>query len=305
MSQCNSTHPVGRPAARRSVPFTRSLTLASVADRCCRGASRSTRDIAHALLRHAELFARHPVLVCECSYPFCRRLAGYMLRQGLSDGTVRTYLERLGVLLRSVRGWHAPDVAPLLPPRPRSHKRVIASAEAHRLRASAEADPACAAAGSAFFFALQTGLRFVDIAQLDWSHIRRHPDGYSLCKPMQKTGRLLEIGLNGSACRLLCEQLGADTLSRMPRSGRVFKALPSYSTALRQLKRLGEASGIGLEGLTYHVARHTFASELYRHKVPLATISKFLGHSSISVTENYIQSFRHDEARALALMDNF
>lgn len=305
MTQYNSNHPVGRTAASFSIPFTCSLTLAEAADRCCRGASRSTCDIAHALLRQADLFARHPVLVSECTFAFCRRLAEYMRRQGLSDGTVRTYLERLGVLLRSVRGWHAPDVAPLLPPRPRSHKRVLTSAEAHRLRASAEAHPACAAAASAFFFSLQTGLRFVDIAQLDWSHIRCHPDGYTLCKSMQKTGQLLEIGLNSSACRLLCEQLGADTLSRMPRSGRVFKALPPYGTALRQLKRVGEASGVGAEGLTYHVARHTFASELYSHSIPLATISKFLGHSSVIVTEAYIQSFRHDEARALALMDDF
>lgn len=305
MTHHTSCYAGGRNAARKSIVFSQSLTLAEAADHCCRSASRSTRDIAHALLRQADACAGHPVLVKECTAAFVRRLDGHMCRQNLGCGTRRTYLERLGVLLRSVRGWSAPDIAPLLPPRNQPRKCVISADEAHRLRAAINADKGCTASGRAFLLSLQTALRFSDIAQLDWRHIHRDGSGYCLRKPMQKTGQLIEIDLSDTACALLSEQLGAAGLPCKPQSGRVFKDLPPYPTALRQLKRLGAAAGCDPRAVTFHVARHTFASVLHRHSVPIATISKFLGHSSLSITETYIHSFRQDEQHALALMNLF
>lgn len=314
MNNNNLPYAGGRAAARKTILFTPALTLDEVADRCCRNASRSTRDIARALLRHAEACAGHPVTVQECSYAFCRRLALHMHRQGLSDGTLRTYLERLGTLLRHVqpprgrrkgRRWNAPDISPLLPPRPKSHKGVLTAEEARRLRQATAADNACASTLRAFLFSLQTALRFSDIAQLDWSHIFRDETGFCLRKPMQKTGQVIEIQLTGQACALLSEQLASRDMEQRPAKGLVFSSLPSYSTVRRQLKRAGVEAGCSTPNLTFHVARHTFASELCRHSIPLATISHFLGHSSLAVTEGYIHSFQQDERRALALMNAF
>ena len=305
MTHYSSLRNTVRRAAHKSIAFTPSLTLSEVVEQCCHQASRSTCDIARAVLRHAEMLAGRPVLVRECRYAFCRKLAEHMRRQGLADGTLRTYLERLGAMLRSVRGLDAPCLMPLLPPRCPSHKQVLTSAESHQLRSALNSDAACAAAGRAFFFSLQTALRFIDIAQLDWAHIHNYGEGYYLRKPIQKTGQVLEIGLNNTACALLQEQLGGCSLQQRPRAGRVFDGLPSYSTALRQLKHLAFVAGCEHFNLTFHVARHTFASELYRNSIPLATISKMLGHSSLAVTETYIHSFRQDEQRALALMNAF
>lgn len=40
--------------------------------------------------------------------------------------------------------------------------------------------------------------------------------------------------------------------------------------------------------ITFHVARHTYATEItLSHGVPLETVSKMLGHSRISTTQIY------------------
>lgn len=302
----NRFNPSGaRNAAGKTIAYDSSLTLSEVVHFCCRNASGSTCDIAYALLRHAESYAGREVLVRDCSSVFVGRLIRYMQRQKLSDGTIRTYMERLRVLLRSVQGWSDVDFSQQLPPRSRSRKAVLSADDVQRLRAVVRAGHRYADVGRVFLFSLQTALRFSDIVQLDWSHIRNFGSGCSLCKPMQKTGQMVTVSLTDTACALLREQLGGASLSRRPRSGRVFKGLPSYTTALYRLKQLGRAADCSIPDLTFHVARHTFASALYRGSVPVATISKLLGHSNLAVTEAYIHSFLTDEWRALQLMDEY
>jgi len=43
---------------------------------------------------------------------------------------------------------------------------------------------------------------------------------------------------------------------------------------------------IGAPGATTHTLRHTFASQLLNAGAPVWTVSRLLGHSSITVTEN-------------------
>lgn len=51
----------------------------------------------------------------------------------------------------------------------------------------------------------------------------------------------------------------------------------------RQCKKIGENAGIA--EFHPHSCRHYFANELYHRGVPIATISRLLGHSSTAVTE--------------------
>jgi integrase len=51
---------------------------------------------------------------------------------------------------------------------------------------------------------------------------------------------------------------------------------------LRQFKVVGEI--IGCEWVNMHTMRHTFASNLFRKKVDIKTISKLLGHKKVSTT---------------------
>lgn len=59
----------------------------------------------------------------------------------------------------------------------------------------------------------------------------------------------------------------------------------------------------GCRDVTLHVLRHTCASRLVQRGVPLYTVSKWLGHSSIKVTERYAHLSPDNMALALAALE--
>ena len=65
----------------------------------------------------------------------------------------------------------------------------------------------------------------------------------------------------------------------------------------RELKVLGEMIGLGMP-LTTYVARHTYATVLKRSGVSVALISESLGHSDLSTTQLYLDSFENSQIDA-------
>ena len=65
----------------------------------------------------------------------------------------------------------------------------------------------------------------------------------------------------------------------------------------RELKTLGEQIGLEMP-LTTYVARHTFATVLKRSGVNIAIISESLGHSDLSTTQIYLDSFENSQIDA-------
>jgi site-specific recombinase XerD len=63
------------------------------------------------------------------------------------------------------------------------------------------------------------------------------------------------------------------------------------------LKRLADQAGID-KRVHPHGFRHTFAVELRRAGTDIASISKLLGHSSIAVTNRYLDHLTNDQAIA-------
>lgn len=59
----------------------------------------------------------------------------------------------------------------------------------------------------------------------------------------------------------------------------------SYTGAQKALHRICDRTGV--RRISWHVLRHTFASLLAARGVPLTIVQKFLGHSTISMTERY------------------
>jgi site-specific recombinase XerD len=62
------------------------------------------------------------------------------------------------------------------------------------------------------------------------------------------------------------------------------------------IKTIGENIGIP-EKITTYVARHSFATVLKRSGASTEFISESLGHSSLAVTENYLDSFETEEKK--------
>jgi len=67
----------------------------------------------------------------------------------------------------------------------------------------------------------------------------------------------------------------------------------------KYMNRIADSIGIKFNVTTY-VARHSFATILKDSNEPVALISEALGHSSVSVTENYLKSFQLDKRKRAA-----
>lgn len=129
----------------------------------------------------------------------------------------------------------------------------------------------------AFMFCCFTGLRYSDVSQMKWNNIRRSGNGWRLMMIMQKTQEPIQCKLSGEALRWLPERGKADEC--------VFR-LPSRSTVGDALRKWVALSGIG-KYVTFHTSRHSYATMALTAGTDLYTISKLLGHRSITSTTMY------------------
>jgi integrase/recombinase XerD len=127
----------------------------------------------------------------------------------------------------------------------------------------------------AFLFACNTGLRYCDIKEITWVNIN---DGI-LKVTQAKTGKPVIMQLNKSAQRIIGSK---GTLNE-----KLFK-LPSHTAISKSLKNWGKRAGIQ-KHITFHVARHSFATNLIIYGNDVNTVSSLVGHSSLIETQKYVR----------------
>jgi len=73
--------------------------------------------------------------------------------------------------------------------------------------------------------------------------------------------------------------------------------IPAYKTMRKHLKTWVEKAGI-TKKITFHCARHTFATILVSCGVDIYVVSKLMGHSDVTVTQIYAKlcDTKKDEA---------
>ena len=130
---------------------------------------------------------------------------------------------------------------------------------------------------AAFLFACLTGLRYGDLQTLTWGDIVDEGGSLKLVKKMVKTQKPVTVYLNSTAAALLPKRRGGKEL--------VFN-LGANQWANRHLKAWAEAAGIK-KHVSYHVARHTFATLNLTKGTDLYTTSKLLGHTNVATTAIY------------------
>lgn len=125
----------------------------------------------------------------------------------------------------------------------------------------------------AFLLCLNTGLRFCDVTDLKYKHITNG----LIKKPQQKTGREVTIDLNQTATKLIGE---------MGLPEEFIYNLPSFNACIKTLRSWAKRAGINKK-ITWHSARHSFATILLMNNTDIKTVGNLLGHSKIEHTQKY------------------
>ncbi len=135
-----------------------------------------------------------------------------------------------------------------------------------------------------FLFSCFTGLAYVDVKNLTKSNISIGIDGEKwIFTHRQKTETASKIPV------LPVTQMIIDKYKDHPQSSNQNKLLPILSNQ-RMNEYLKEIAGVCEieKDLTFHIARHTFATTVtLTNGVPIETVSKMLGHTSIKTTQHY------------------
>ena len=83
----------------------------------------------------------------------------------------------------------------------------------------------------------------------------------------------------------------------------VFLCLTTDSRLNKHVAQLAASAGIK-KHVTFHTARHTFATLLLTEGADLYTTSKLLGHTDISTTQIYAKIVDEKKQEAVSLLDN-
>lgn len=131
----------------------------------------------------------------------------------------------------------------------------------------------------AFLFCCYVGLRFSDFCQLDQSNFIKINGKRWLYFKSVKTGIELRLPLyllfDGKALYIL-DKYDISEFVNLGSNSEVNKCLAYISVKARINKHI-----------TYHTARHTCATLLIHQGVPITTVQKLLGHTSVKTTEIY------------------
>ncbi len=146
----------------------------------------------------------------------------------------------------------------------------------------------------AFLFSCFAGLRLSDIRTLTWEKIMRGSDGTLYIRTkMQKTQHILEVPLSAEALSYLRK---TDSPSEP-----IFN-LPMTPTVCHDIKKWVKAAGI-TKHITFHCARHTFATMMITLGADIYTTSKLLGHANITTTQIYSKIVDEKKVQAVGLVD--
>lgn len=146
------------------------------------------------------------------------------------------------------------------------------------------------------------GINFTDIANLTKANITNGRIHYI----RQKTGKLIKLGISEEAMQIIKKYeseskgylfpiLNANIhKTPLQKQNRIHKMLGKINKNLKVI-----AAQLNVDAnMTTYVARHSFASVLKKSGVSIALISEALGHSDLSTTQVYLDSFDNEQIDA-------
>lgn len=220
----------------------------------------------------------------DITYTFLKDFEVYLREKGNGINTVAKHLRQLRTLVNEAinQGYIHADAYPFRKFKIKQEKgrhefltpdelKKLENLEVHDLKLRHVLD--------AFLFCYYVGLRFSDFCQLKqsnfikvngkkWLHFKSIKTGIELRLPLHLLFEGRALSILDRNCITEFASLGSNS--------EVNKAL-SVITSMARIKK----------HVTYHTARHTCATLLIHQGVPITTVQKLLGHTSVKTTEIY------------------
>ena len=144
---------------------------------------------------------------------------------------------------------------------------------------------------NAFLFSALTGLRFADIQNLKWQDLQGNPEsGYFIRFRQRKTKAEETLPIPLSAHSLLGEVRQPDQA--------IFKGLKYSAWQNVKLREWVMRAGI-MKKITFHCARHSFATIQLTMGTDIYTVSKLLGHKELKTTQIYAKIIDQKKTEAM------
>lgn len=253
----------------------------------------ATRVRYETAFKHLSGFIQHSykkedIPLSKLGYEFIKDFEFYLKTRGnLSHNTAMKYIKNLKTIIRRAlaNGWMRAD--PFANYK-MTHKKVdrgfLTEEELNAVRTKELPIGRLAQVRDIFLVGCMTGLAYSDLKKLCPQNLVKGDDGrlwIHVCRT--KTDNACHIPLLPLAAQII------NKYSTHPHCIRHNVLLPvSTNQKLNAyLKEIAAICGIQKE-LTTHIARHTFATTVtLNNDIPIETVSKMLGHSSINMTRIY------------------
>ncbi|POY35503.1 recombinase [Solitalea longa] len=161
------------------------------------------------------------------------------------------------------------------------------------------------------FSAYAGGIRVSDMLQLKWENF----DGERILLQTQKTGSVVSIKLPGKALEIIAKykkgtKSAADFIFPIFNNAMdyedkdfLFREVSTHTAYInKNLKWL--AGKLNFEKkLSFHIARHTFATRALKKGMRIEYVSKLLGHSDIRTTQIYAKIVNEDLDKAMEIFN--
>ena len=220
----------------------------------------------------------------DITYTFLKEFEVHLKEKGNSVNTIAKHLRQLRTLVNEAinQGYIPSDAYPFRKykiKQEKGRKEFLTPDELKRLE-NLDVDKKLRHVLDAFLFCCYTGLRYSDFCQLTPENIIRVNGKRWLHFKSVKTDVEIRLPLH-----LLFEGKALAVLERYDIVTDFAKIGPN-SEANKYLAQLAAFARIR-KHITYHTARHTCATLLVHQGVPITTVQKLLGHTSVRTTEVY------------------
>ena len=255
----------------------------------------NTKENLLSTVNQLELF-RPGVDFADLTYTFVKDFDAWLREKGKGVNTIAKHLRQLRTLINEAisDGYIPADAYPFRKFKIKQEKgkhEFLTPDELRKLENLEVNNKRLRHVLDAFLFCCYTGLRFSDFCQLNSSNFAKINGKKWLHFKSIKTGIELRLPLH-----LLFEGKALAILDRYEITK--FSCLGSNAETNKALAQITGMARIK-KHVTYHTARHTCATLLIHQGVPITTVQKLLGHTSVKTTEIYSEILSNTIVRDL------